>query len=481
MATKNPCAMLTLAVVTAVSVNTAVSAQEVGSPGSRYSRVTVQRDQATSRTANIHDHRSEAQSGKNIHDHRTKTPSGNTARRRVPGRIVIPPGRAPSTNERPKRTEAEKLAAAKMKEIRAPATARSSEVFIDRNITLNPNDVITKRLIFEGSDSTGVTFDFNGATLDGGRRGSVNYGRDMIEVRSEVKVRTRNGIEGRAWKRPENILVKNGKIIGSVRVWGMGKNGEHPDIRDSSKRDVQHVQRVRMNAPRNIVFDGITITGVGRNPFYFSPGVTYSKLINSEVKGKSDAVGIYLDAESAYNTIENSYVHVETKEDRLNLIPTLPSRGWPQMAVDGSSWNTINNNRFASLRNGGIYLYRNCGEKGTIRITPPEHNTITNNFFYYKKYTGHKPAIYLGSRDYGRAKDIVGHCGDDRGRSYGSSRSNEDYARHNIIKNNKLSKRQIANAGPSGFPRSATVEDMIVTKNKSTNSPNDISDNRLVE
>ncbi len=210
-----------------------------------------------------------------------------------------------------------------MKEIRAPATARSSEVFIDRNITLNPNDVITKRLIFEGSDSTGVTFDFNGATLDGGRRGSVNYGRDMIEVRSEVKVRTRNGIEGRAWKRPENILVKNGKIIGSVRVWGMGKNGEHPDIRDSSKRDVQHVQRVRMNAPRNIVFDGITITGVGRNPFYFSPGVTYSKLINSEVKGKSDAVGIYLDAESAYNTIENSYVHVETKEDRLNLIPTL--------------------------------------------------------------------------------------------------------------------------------------------------------------
>ncbi len=77
------------------------------------------------------------------------------------------------------------------------------------------------------------------------------------------------------------------------------------------------------------------------------------------------------------------------------------------MAVDGSSWNTINNNRFASLRNGGIYLYRNCGEKGTIRITPPEHNTITNNSFYYKKYTGHKPAIYLGSRDYGRRGKIL--------------------------------------------------------------------------
>ncbi len=91
MATKNPCAMLMLAVVTAVSLNTAVTAQEVGSPGSRYSRVTVQRDQAPSQPANIHDHRSESSSGKNIHDHRTKTTSGDTTRGRVPGRIEVPP------------------------------------------------------------------------------------------------------------------------------------------------------------------------------------------------------------------------------------------------------------------------------------------------------------------------------------------------------------------------------------------------------
>ena len=358
-----------------------------------------------------------------------------------------------------------------MKEIRAPATARTSEVSIDRNITLNRNDVITKRLIFEGSDSTGVTCDFNGATLDGGRRGSVNYGRDMIVVRSKKT--------GGTWQRPENILIKHCKIIGSVRVWGMGENGEATDIRDSSRREVtnsQHVQRVRMNAPRNIVFDGITITGVGRNPLYFSPGVTYSKLINSEVKGKSDKVGIYLDAESAYNTIENNYLHVETAEAPWKGHGG-KARGWPQMAIDGSSWNRINNNRFSSLRNGGIYLYRNCGQGGTIRHTPPEHNTITNNSFYYKKYTGTKPAIYLGSRDFGSS----GYCGDDSGRSYGSSSSDKDYARHNIIKNNTFSKRRIVHAGLGGVPAYATVEDMIVTKNKSINSPNDISGNRLVE
>ena len=96
MATKNPCAMLMLAVVTAVSLNTAVSAQEVGSPGSRYSQVTVQRDQAPSRPANIHDHRSEAQSGKNIHDHRSEAQSGTNIHdhRNSPGKIT-PPGRTP--------------------------------------------------------------------------------------------------------------------------------------------------------------------------------------------------------------------------------------------------------------------------------------------------------------------------------------------------------------------------------------------------
>ncbi len=196
-----------LAVVAAVSLNTAAMAQQA-SRGDRFSKIPAQR---------------------------------GTTRGRVPGKIVVPPGRAPNTNERPKRTEAEKLAA-KMKEIRARATAASSTVFIDRNITLTPTDVITKRLIFEGRTSTGVTFNFNGATLDGGRKGSVNYGKDMIEVRSRKT--------GNTWGRPENILVQKGTIIGSVRVWGMGTNGEAAAIKESSRREEtnsKHVRRVEFS------------------------------------------------------------------------------------------------------------------------------------------------------------------------------------------------------------------------------------------
>ncbi|QEG33764.1 right-handed parallel beta-helix repeat-containing protein [Bythopirellula goksoeyrii] len=450
MTTQKSSVMLMLAVVAAVTLNTIAEAQHV-SRGRPYAKITAQR---------------------------------GTIRGRVPGKIVIPPRQAPDINELPKRTEAEKLAAAKLREIRAPATSTSSQVLIDRNVTLSPNDVITKRLIFEGSKSTGVTLNLNGATLDGGKKGSVNYDKDMIEVRSEKVFRTRNGIRSHAWKRPENILVQGkGTIIGSIRVWGMGKNGEAADVKESSRRDAtnsQHTQRARTNAPRNIVFDRITIIGVGRNPVYFAPGVTYSKLINSEVKGKSSRVGIYLDAESAYNTFENNYIHVETKEDNWGKIPGVTGRGWPQMAIDGSSRNTIHNNRFSSLSNGGIYLYRNCGEGGTIRLTPPENNTITNNTFYYKKYKGSKPAIYLGSRDYGRKESTFGHCNDDSGRPYGSSSSNKDYARHNIIKNNKLHKRMIVPLGGFGLV-DARVEDMIVTKNKSANSPNETSGNTLYE
>jgi hypothetical protein len=78
MVTKHSCATLILAVVAAVLLQPAAMAQQVGRR-SRDSKVTEQR---------------------------------NTTRRRVPGRIVVPPGRAPTTNERPKRTDAEKFATA---------------------------------------------------------------------------------------------------------------------------------------------------------------------------------------------------------------------------------------------------------------------------------------------------------------------------------------------------------------------------------
>lgn len=379
------------------------------------------------------------------------------------GKAKQPPASSSSTSISPCSEE-------KMRSIRAAATSEGAKtVKIDCNCTFRSDDVITKQLIFEESN---VVCDCNGATLGIANGNYVNYNKDMIQVRSTASDGT--------WTRPQNVTIKNCKINGSVRILGMGSNGEASAVKKSSRQEAtnsQHVQRVRKNAPKNIVFDNITITGLGRNPFYVAPGVTYTTLINSEIKGKSSKVGIYLDAESGFNTIKNNYIHVNTAEDNWGELPFVKNRGWPQIAIDGSSYNHIINNRISSLNNGGIYFYRNCGEGGTIRHSPPEHNVIINNSFFYKNYKGRKPAIYLGSRDYGFKENTLGHCDADAGRPYGSSASDKDYARYNVIMQNQFYRRLIYK---NSKLENATLSDMIRTQNRKINSPNYLAHNELI-
>lgn len=379
-------------------------------------------------------------------------------------------------------------------------------VKIDCQLNLPTGPPVKKRLIFE---TTGVTLNCNGRTLGiiGGPA------TEMIQVRSrKFKDNPKNISKDHPdyeklpwkWERPQNVTIKKCNIIGSVRVWGMGRNGEAKDVRESSKREksksMNHINRLRNNAPKNIVFDDVIITGVGtivepnpnapmgppivrkgKNPFYLGPGVTYSKLINSELKGKSPKVGIYLDAESAYNTIKDNNIDVKTGKDTVgDNLPGMKSRGWPIIAIDGSSHNKIFNNRFSQTNRGGIYLYRNCGEGGTIRHATPSHNTIMNNVFYYNKYTGGKPSVYLGSRDYG-FKERLGHCDNDDGRPYGSSASETDYAQHNVVMQNQFYKRRVYKFRPGGTVLvEASIADYVKTRNTKANSPNYIEHNQIV-
>jgi parallel beta-helix repeat protein len=187
-----------------------------------------------------------------------------------------------------------------------------------------------------------------------------------------------------------------------------------------------------------------------------------------------------LDAESAYNTIKGNSIHVVTPEDEWGKVPGVTDRGWPVVAIDASTGNTIMNNTFSSLNNGGIYLYRNCGEGGTIRHTTPSRNLIINNIFYYNKYKGGKPAVYFGSRDYG-LKERLGHCNDDDGRPYGSSASEKDYARDNVVMQNQFYKRQVYR-GTSVIRTlvDASLADYVKTKNSDVNSPNYVDHNQIV-
>ncbi|TMV45287.1 right-handed parallel beta-helix repeat-containing protein [Paenibacillus mesophilus] len=301
--------------------------------------------------------------------------------------------------------------ASKLQDIVAPATSSNAFVRVDCKLNLKSSDVITKRLIYEGAGASNLTLNCNNAKLLGNN--GVNDGKDMITVTSIQ--------DGSTYSRPENIKISNCIVEGSIRVMGLGQNGEAESVLLSS-RSSGHTARAQQAAPRNIEFNNLAIYSKNRVPLYFSPGVTYSKILNSSFKGTSGSVVVYLDAESAYNTIKNNEFNVTTKSREV-------------IAIDGSANNLIINNKLTELGNGGIFLYRNCGEGGTIRHQTPSYNVISNNNFYYNKYDGKLPSIWLSSRDGAR-----NYCEHDKGYTFGSSESNLDHASSNIISNNKVQK-----------------------------------------
>ena len=327
-----------------------------------------------------------------------------------------------------------------------PTNTSNATVHVNCNIVLQPQDVVKKRILFEGAEDSGLTLDCNGATT--GDRATIDGGKGRFGWKDVIEVKSRE--ENGTWNRPANITVRDCNIIGSIRVWGRCPNSDCASLKDSSSKQ-GHTRRMRASAPRNIVFDNITLTGTGRNPLYFGPGVTGSKLLNSEIKGKSTKVGIYLDAESARNVIDGNTIHVSTG-----------GGSWyrdsePLIAVDGSSSNRIINNFFSKTNHGGIYLYRNCGYKGVSRHATPSRNLIINNIFYYNRYRGSNRAIHVGAHDgydY-RSFPIWGTCHDDKKNSVGSGVSDRDHARHNAVMQNQFYKRpqkDVIQIGRGGNP-----------------------------
>jgi parallel beta-helix repeat protein len=335
--------------------------------------------------------------------------------------------------------------AAMRAEVLAPATPQSGSIVLDCSLQLSPTDVVTRQLVFRGAESSGITLDCNGASL------TTAPG---MEASTRIKVISsppRDKSEEGGWLPAENILIKRCVIQGAVRVSGMAINGEDKSLSSSSRRE-GHTERVRANAPRGIIFSGNQFIGNGAIPIYFSPGVHDSMILDSRIGGFSRSVAIYLDAESGDNTIQGNQIETETTQPQTatdkvrNLFyglfnqvkgasnaPSLTGR--ELLAVDGSARNRIVGNRFSNLDNGGIFLYRNCGEGGNIRHQTPQGNQILDNVFYYDKFDGRIPAIWLGSRNGNRS-----YCDTDHGYPLGSSLSDLDFASNNVVSRNRFHK-----------------------------------------
>lgn len=296
---------------------------------------------------------------------------------------------------------------AELNNILATADAKNHSVEVSCSVKLPKNSLITKRLYFSGSQASNNQFDCNGSTI----APTHISGGDSVVIRSLHK----NG----QWSRPENVVLRGCKISGSLRLLGMGANGEAANVRASSQQS-GHTARIQAAAPSHIALENLTIMGQHRVPLYLAPGVNHVRVSGSRITGKSVSVAVYLDAESANNTFSRNTIDTQTTSREL-------------IAIDGSAHNTFTQNRFSSLNRGGIYFYRNCGEGGTIRHQTPSHNTLSNNVFFYRKYNGKLPAVWLGARNGNRH-----YCAADNGFAFGSSVNNGDFADNNVVENNQI-------------------------------------------
>lgn len=272
---------------------------------------------------------------------------------------------------------------------------------------LTSGQSIHRPLLIEGAEASGAGLDCNGGAV--GRPGVATTTR-----KPTIAIWSRR-ISAQHWSRPTDIRIANCTIHGAVRVWGMGADGSYDDLRASS-RTADHVAKAQGSAPSHIELERVTIVGTGSIPLYVGPGVRRLSLTHSTLTGRSDATAVYLDAESAANRIENTTIAVTTQREAV--------------AVDGSARNRITGNRFTLGGRGGIFLYRNCGERGVIRHQTPSDNQITDNAFSGAARL-RPQLVVVGSREGRRA-----YCSADRGYPFGSSADDGDGATNNVVARN---------------------------------------------
>ena len=289
--------------------------------------------------------------------------------------------------------------------ILAPARPGDKTATLTCSLTLGRGERVTRRLLLEGSAASGVTLACDGAAIGPGEAGT-----GLLDFAIEIRSRPPAAGSDR-WDRPEDITIRDCDILGHVRIWGMGMNGQGPAVRESS-HSLGHTERAQAAAPTRVGILSSTLTAFGRIPLYLGPGVTRVTLRDSRVRGTSSATGLYLDAESADNVIADNDFDIRTGREII--------------AVDGSARNRITGNRFALHGEGGMRLYRNCGEGGTVRHQTPSDNVITGNTFRGAGFFA--APIVVNSRN---GWDF--HCGADAGYPFGSSLDNRDNGTGNVV------------------------------------------------
>ena len=134
--------------------------------------------------------------------------------------------------------------------------------------------------------------------------------------------------------------------------------------------------------------------------------VTGVTLRDLDIAG-SGGVGIYLEAGSKDNVVEDNHVHhngyADTWGDGVEVAGTqlrYYSTGREGLAIDGSRNNVVRGNVFESNANGGIFLYKNCGEFATERPAQWWHRPYgaDGNLIEGNRFVNESDGVWVGSR-----------------------------------------------------------------------------------
>lgn len=228
-----------------------------------------------------------------------------------------------------------------------------------------------------------------------------------------------------------DVIVRNGTVRGEIRA----RAPMYGRVLEEWNKTPYWTEKIREAAPsRPRLFD-LTIDGPGdTHQVYFGPGVTGGRVRNCKFVGRSKGPSVYLSMESG----EHKFVSCKFNA-RLGAKREV-------IAIDGSKYNLIAECVFKRCWHGGIYIYRNSGENGTIRHQTPEWNVIRNNKFDLNKMalvrlglsTLLPPevphGVIIGSRQGSR----LNHNSLDDGYPWGSSASNLDHAKYNTVIDNQF-------------------------------------------
>ena len=270
--------------------------------------------------------------------------------------------------------------------------------WVSCSLKLEEGQKITRPLRFVGR---GILFDCNGGEIELESEllnqdvYPISVGSDWTLVDGYYKHTQSRDITVTNTHETDSCEV-NGPI--RIRSTGYAPTPEHDPREYKNSRGPQYVKELRDTTPTRITFDNIHINYErnGGSAVYFEQGVTHSAFINSTIDYDSNSHSVYLAPEGGFNRIENNVIIHRSYEyfgygDEEAIV------------IDGSEGNIIKNNWIDSY-DGGIFLFRNCGEDGQIRYTGAWRNVIEGNTFYWNgslppNSESMKKSIIIGERN----------------------------------------------------------------------------------